>query len=155
MADLSKPLRIMKRILILLLALICLYSCATFIPQQRSVTTVFLDYRQYASQGFFLSPNIYTGEHDALGELFIEVLPEQKEARIDSEGNPKGDLDMVTYYFDGAYGFERIYFDELLEIAVEKAKEKGADGICNLKINKTSATGFVRYEVTGLCIKRK
>ena len=145
----------MKRILILLLALIGLSSCGTFIPQQRSITTVFLDYSQYTSQGFFLSPDAYTEEHDALGELFIEVLPEQKEARIDSEGNPKGELDMVTYYFDGAYGFERIYFDELLAIAVEKAKEKGADGICNLKISKTSTTGFIRYEVTGLCIKRK
>ena len=155
MAHLPKQLRAMKRIMILTAAAMVLASCGTFVPQQRSVITAFLDYRPYTSQGFFLSPDPYTGEHDALGELFIEVLPEKKEARIDSEGNPKGDLDMVTYTFEGAYGFERIYFDELLALGVEKAKEMGADGICNLKIRKTSATGFVCYEVTGLCIKRK
>lgn len=159
MADLSKPLRTMKRILILLLALICVSSCATFKPQQRSTYSYFLDYRPYTSEGFFVSPDPYTGEFESLGELYMEVFPEQKEINIDD----KDKYDRVVYWGTQAYGFERIAHAELLEMAVKKAESMGANGIANLKIEKHSessinastASSRIVYNIYGLCIKTK
>lgn len=159
MADLSKLLRTMKRILILLLALICFSSCATFRPQQRSTFAYFLDYRPYTSEGFFISPDPYTGEFESLGELYIEVLPEQKAINIEDEDK----YDNVMYWGTQAYGFERISHAELLEMAVHKAVLKDANGIANLKIEKCSESSTngsivssrIVYKIYGLCIKIK
>lgn len=147
--------RNMKRICILLLALISLSSCASLFtpyePQQAQTFATFLDYRPYISEGFFISPDPYTGEHEPLGQLFLEIYPEQKEI-TESKRNKYDD---VRYINGILYGYERIHLADVLEQAVVRAIAMGADGIVNLKIAKITTEYSVRYEATGLCIKRK
>lgn len=144
----------MKRICILLLALISLSSCAALLtpyePQQKQTLATFLDFRPYTSEGFFISPDSYTGEHEPLGQLIVEILPEQKEITE----SKRSKYDDVQYINGILYGYERISFSEVLEQAVLRAISMGADGIADLKITKVTNGYFVRYEATGLCIKR-
>ena len=155
MAHLPKQLRAMKRILILLLALVSLQSCgalfAPYEPQQKATFATFLDFRPYTSEGFFISPDSYTGDHETLGELFLTVMPEQKEITE----SKRSKYDEVQYINGILYGYEIIPYAELLEQAVLRAVSIGADGIADLKIAKYANDYSVRYEVTGLCIKRK
>lgn len=133
-------------------------SCATFKPQQRSYSISFLDYRPYTSEGFFISPDPYTGEFEALGELYLEVQPEQKEIDIKNKDN----YDSIVYWGTQAYGFERINHAELLEMAVKRAVSVGANGIANIRITKTTgatinasvASTSIVYKIEGLCIKK-
>ena len=155
MAHLPKQLRAMKRILILLLALVSLQSCGALFapdePQQKATFATFLDFRPYTSEGFFISPDSYTGDHETLGELFLTVMPEQKEITE----SKRSKYDEVQYINGILYGYEIIPYAELLEQAVLRAVSIGADGIADLKIAKYANDYSVRYEVTGLCIKRK
>ena len=147
-----------KYFLILALALMAA-SCATFKPQQRATFVAFLDYRPYTCEGFFISPNPYTGEYEPLGELYIEVMPEQKE--IDYDQREK--YDHPVYWGTQMYGFERINHAELLEMAVKKAVGLGANGIANFSIKKVTnssingsvASSTITYQIEGLCIKIK
>lgn len=144
----------MRRILILLLAFSLTACSALFVPyepQRKQTFATFLDFRPYISEGFFISPDPYTGEHDPLGQLFVEVLPEQKEI---TESKRK-QYDDVQYVNGILYGYERISYSEILELAVVRAISMGADGIADLKIAKITNGYSVRYEATGLCIKRK
>lgn len=145
----------MKRICILLLALIGLQSCAsmfsTYEPQQAQTFATFLDFRPYTSEGFFISPDPYTGEHEPIGQLYLEIYPEQK--RI-SDGK-RDKYDQPTYINGMLYGYERLHFADVLEQAVVRAVTMGADGLVNLKISKITTGTSVRYEATGFCIKRK
>lgn len=133
-------------------------SCAIFKPQQRSYSISFLDYRPYTSEGFFISPDPYTGEFEALGELYLEVQPEQKEIDIKNKDN----YDSIVYWGTQAYGFERINHAELLEMAVKRAVSVGANGIANIRITKTTgaiinasvASTSIVYKIEGLCIKK-
>ena len=111
----------------------------------------FLDFRPYTSAGFFISPDAYTGEFEPLGQLYIEIYPEEIE--ISESKRLKYD---EPHYMNGIlYGFEYIKFAEILDKAVAKAMEMGADGIADLKIQKVTFADRVRYEASGLCIKRK
>lgn len=155
MAHLSKQLRVMKKIFILLLALVSLSSCGALFmpyePQQRFELASFLDFRPYSSAGFFISPDAYPGECEPLGKLYIDVIPEEKE--ISESKRNKYD---EPHYVNGIlYGYEHIKFAELLDKAVAKAMELGADGLADFKIQKVTVADRVRYEVSGLCIKRK
>ena len=147
----------MKRFLILVAAVLVAAGCSTML-HERVVETYFIDYRPYAEAGFFLSPDPYPGEFDALGELLIEVTPAVVPAP--SRGNG-------TKYIDGAYrptssGImrETISGAELVEMAYKKAVELGADGIADFRV-KTSYNWIGEtkilsgYEVSGLAIKRK
>lgn len=126
-----------------------LSSCSTFIPASRTTTSVFLDYRPYMSEGFFISPDPYPGGCETLGELALEVRPAQME--ID---------ELSVAYFDGViyrnmkyYGYERISYETLLKTAVDKAKSTGADGLVNFEIQKVEGL-HPYYIVSGVCIKR-
>ena len=139
----------MKKLVLFLAAVFASVSCSTYIPLQKATYTTFLDYRPYNSEDFFLSPDPYTGKCVNLGELFIEVLPEQVEIT-----NGLYELyDAVAFYGKAWYGFERVSYAELLQTAVSRAKEKGANGIASFKIEKYTGTRPF-YTVTGLCIKK-
>lgn len=66
---------------------------------------------------------------------------------------------------DGIYGdnvyrtvlqYESFSDDRLLQIAVQEARKKGANGICNLKWQLIySEKKLVRYEISCLCISIK
>ncbi len=145
----------MKRICIFLISLLCLQSCSllfsAYEPQQKSTLATFLDFRPYTSEGFFISPDPYSGEHETLGQLFIEIIPEEKEIR-ESE---RTKYDSPHYANGLLYGYEHITFAEVLEQAVQRASSIGADGIADMKITKETSGISVRYVATGLCIKRK
>lgn len=141
----------MKRIIILLLALIftsCSALLPTYYPQKKQAYATFLDFRPYTSEGFFISPDPYTGEFEPLGQLYVEVFPEEK--LISAEDRYK--YDETHYYGSDLYGFERLSYAEILSQAVVRAVSMGANGIADLKISKVTYNGYVRYEASGLCI---
>jgi hypothetical protein len=145
----------MKRIMILTAAAIVLTSCGALFmpyePQQRMELASFLDFRPYTSAGFFISPDAYTGEFEPLGQLYIEIYPEEIE--ISESKRLKYN---EPHYVNGIlYAYEHIKFAEVLDKAVAQAMKMGADGIADLKIQKITFADRVRYEASGLCIKRK
>ena len=139
----------MKKIVLFLIAVFALASCSTFVPLQKATYATFLDYRPYNSEGFFLSPEPYVGECEFIGELFIEVLPEQKAIKDGAYDS----YDALSYYGGKWYGFERLSYAEILQTAVVRAVSMGANGISSLKIEKHNGTRPF-YTVTGLCIKK-
>jgi hypothetical protein len=141
--------------MILTAAAIVLTSCGALFmpyePQQRMDLASFLDFRPYTSAGFFISPDAYTGEFEPLGQLYIEIYPEEIE--ISESKRLKYN---EPHYVNGIlYAYEHIKFAEVLDKAVAQAMKMGADGIADLKIQKITFADRVRYEASGLCIKRK
>lgn len=128
-------------------------SCSALLPiyypQQKQVFTTFLDYRPYISEGFYISPDSYNGEFEPIGQIFMTILPQEKLISSDDRHN----YDNVHYYGSEVYGFERISYAELLNQAVVRAISMGANGIVDLKINKTTFNGVISYEISGLTIK--
>lgn len=139
----------MKRIVILIAAAILTLSCG--VAQRQRITYVgFIDYRPYTSAGIFLSPNPCNQEFEPIGELYIEVIPALKRAENDSKGLYNDDIYSVKTMVP-----ENIDASELLEIAVKKAGEMGANGISNLKMTviRNAANQIEKYEIRGFCIK--
>lgn len=145
-----------------------LTSCAVIQPRERVTNTLFLDYRPYVSAGFHISPDPYNQPHNVLGELMIEVYPAIKPfSKYKEQGESK--------FSDGIYSNrglsanrvfkEVITSEELLEIAVSKALDIGANGIANFEAKVIYNTTYLKngstiqtishYEIKGLCIDRK
>lgn len=78
--------------MILTAAAMVLTSCGALFmpyePQQRMELASFLDFRPYTSAGFFISPDAYTGEFEPLGQLYIEIYPEEIEISESKRSNP-------------------------------------------------------------------
>ena len=145
----------MKRLIPLAVAVIVACSCSA-LTHQRYMSTLFLDFRPYTESGFFISPDAYTGQFSPLGEISISIRPSvQKPAKqIRGAGN----------YQDGLYAMsngvpvivEEIPAEELLEIAVNEAKARGANGIANFKcarVPDADPTEKYHYEISGFAIK--
>lgn len=124
----------------------------------RVVSTSFFDYRKYANENFFLSPDPYIGDFTPCGELSIVIKPADVKFGRDDE------FDSFYNKNDVPTGIvkEKISSEELLDIAVKKAKEVGANGIANFKclvinhtyfLNGISHTVFSHYEISGYAIK--
>ena len=89
-------------------------------------------------------------DYEAIGELEIYVLP----AKIEKEIKPFEYSNAVEYIITQ----EDISDQELADIAVEKARETGANALVNFKIGKfpvSHNSSDIFYIVTGFCIKRK
>lgn len=135
----------MKR-LALLIAVISLVATSCSVTRDRATLVTFASFSDYPDM--WISPNDCPMVHTALGVLEIDIIPAIKRY------NPK----------DGIYAnapstvsrFERIYYDELLEMAVKEARERGANGISNLRITsnqKEGETFATRYKVEGLLLR--
>ena len=153
----------MKKAIILSAIIVMAASCSTIKPSERQIYSYFLDFRPYSDTGFFLSPDPYTGEFTSLGEILIDVYP--------AEISNKEISNKESRFKDGIYEKERkspklvtekISESELLEIAVKKAKDLGANGIANFKCLSSMSTYYSNgslvstirhYEISGLCIK--
>lgn len=147
-----------KLFLLLTLTSAALSGCS--ITRPRAVYATFVDYRPYTEAGFFLSPDPYTGKYESLGELTIEVFPAITTA---PKTSPSNDSD----FSDGLYHnqpapssayLETIDSSEMLELAVGKALELGANGLVNLDISiiyDETRYGITvnHYVISGLCIK--
>lgn len=145
----------MKRFFIagIIAALCC--SCSTLKPMPRGCITMFSDYREYAQEGFLISPGSYTYDFDSVGEINIVVTPALEQTKIIKLGETT----------NKGLKYESISSDELVKMAVEEAKSKGADALVNFSIELEEITardvvmgGYTkgyRYYVKGYCIKRK
>jgi len=144
----------MKKLFIAIIAVTSLVGCSAMKETQRTVLSSFSDYRQYAAEGFLISPSPYTYNFESVGEIDIVVEPA-----------------MVKELVKGQYSnyetlvYETIPYDELVKMAVDEAKAKGADALVNFSITKEKISqvnkmygGYTYshiYYVKGFCIKRK
>lgn len=144
----------MRKILLIIASIALLTSCSTLKPTERMAFTSFVDYRPYSESGFLLTPQPYQGDYDSVGEISIYVVPAFLKLKEDFD------------YMSGewyTYKFETIKLEEIVELAVKEAIEKGADAVSNFsitseKISRGNGRTYSRgdaYRVTGFCIKRK
>lgn len=120
------------------------------IEKEKTVSTSFVDFRAYTENGFFVSTDAFPGQFTPLGSL---------EIRVDPKTTKNPDRKRTS---DPIYIVEEVNVQDLLNIAVEAAKEKGADGLTNLKITTVRMTeGEIAfsapikyYIISGLCIRR-
>jgi hypothetical protein len=144
----------MKKLFIAMVAIMTFIGCSTMKETQRTILSSFSDYRQYAAEGFLISPNAYTYNFESVGEIDIVVEPAMVKVLVES---------IYTNY--ETLVCETISYDELVKMAVDEAKAKGADALVNFSITKervpqTNAMngGYTPdhvYYVKGFCIKRK
>ncbi|MBQ7911876.1 MAG: hypothetical protein IJ363_13965 [Clostridia bacterium] len=151
----------MRRVLSLIALVVILTSCGMTATTSRVTEVGFLDYRPFTEQGFWLSADPYMGDHIPIGQIYLKVSPgrEVKETVKKDTGDGRK-------FEDGVYGtrtrtfagLEKISSGELLQMAVDVAKEAGADGIADLETRVVYAAGLDivdYYEVSGMAIKRK
>lgn len=144
----------MKKLAIIFAAIVVLVGCATVKETRRVVLTSFSDYRPYAAEGFLISPNPYTYNFESVGEIDIVVEPAMVK-----------ELTEGLYYNYETLVYETISYDELVKIAVDEAKAKGADALVNFSIVKEKIShpnklhgGYTYstiYYIKGFCIKRR
>lgn len=142
----------MKNKIVLLLTIISVILTSCSVGRETAAVSYFLDYRPYSKQGFFISQNPYPGEYTPIGEMKVIVYPE-----IEKVKKKIGDDGVYnTSEYRTALDYKSLSNDKLLEIVVQKAKEKGANGICNLKWEQEySGIKIFRYEISFLCISIK
>lgn len=146
-----------RLLICLALSSMVLSSCSVTKP--RRVYSTFIDYRPYTEANFFISPDHYAGKYESLGELRLEIYPAIiKDAASKSKDNNFSDgLYHGKLTTSSAYQ-EIIDTDEILELAVNKALELGANGLVNFKISVNHditrySSSVSNYVVSGLCIK--
>lgn len=127
----------------LLLAALLLASCAT-LNRQRTVSVYFTSFDKYPDM--WISPNTCTMPHKVLGNLTIEITPAIQPPQRSQDGVYSSNINTPQY--------ERIGYDELLEMAVVEARARGANGISNIAVttDKSDSTVY-RYYVSGLLLK--
>lgn len=148
----------MKKLIIIALGVTLLSMASCSVPlqtTQRIEVVDFLDFRSYSESGFLLTPDPYTGEYHSLGQLELTVFPSTSYKK-----------EKVGRYLVPMPSYKQEYISrsELTGMAVEKAKELGADGLVDFKISEIHGLGTtdkdgrakadMAYKVTGLCIKR-
>ena len=141
----------MKKYIILLAVAACgmLSSCGVYTEAPRSTFKAFLDFRPYAAEGFYITSAQYIGESVSLGELMIDVTPEFKQIRYEQREK----YDAVVYDLSYIFGYEFIETEELMRMAVDAAKEVGANALSEFRINKEYVGGKPLYSVRGTCLK--
>lgn len=153
----------MRRLLIIIALLSAISSCAVTQQRERIVQTLFLDYRPFVEQGFFLSPDPYPGEFTALGDLSIKVFPAIIKTDKDKTDATFNERDNYAYYkgqTKETFTKEKLSGKELLQEAVDAAKALGANGIADLRITEIPAVpaAYVyggegtNWLISGICI---
>lgn len=127
----------MKRLIIIIVCAAAMTGCAS-LERARMVTGGFADYRPYTTAGFFISPDPYPGnDYTAIGEYRASVLPARKMGE------------------NRTYKAETISAAELLQMTVEEARRKGANGIVDYRVTvaRSATTGVVEsYDISALFI---
>lgn len=117
----------MKRLVIILAALITFTSCGVLQTREMQKQVMFIDYRPYVDAGLHLSPSDYPKPHTPVGELHLIIDPEIVK---------KDDWNVQEKYLSAK---------ELLKMAVEEAVIRGANGISHLKI-QVETQDFLYYK---------
>lgn len=148
----------------LILIIIVNYSCSPRNLAQRQVSVFYSDYSKYAKEGFMITPDMYTGKYEACGEISIDVFPgELLKEEVDKRDEKEAIYSPSTNKYIVK---ENISNDELIKMAVDKAKEVGANALVNFKCLEIYSTYydtrlrevvklFSNYEISGFAIKRQ
>jgi len=140
----------MKRVVIILAVAAVLSGCVTLIPTERRVYTHLLDFRQYAGEGFIISPNPFNGTFVPIGVITIDIYPATRIAELEW-----GTKVVVP---------ELISLSDALDIAVSEARKLGANALVDYSWFSTEqdAVGpngkIIKeryYTFSGFAIKRK
>jgi hypothetical protein len=139
--------------LVLLIALgVCTTACfptATFVKRTESLGVI--DFRGLSADGFFISPNPYSGPHSSLGLIFVTAQ---------AGGSLVERSDDQPYRHWRA---EQLGPDSVMAIAKQRAITMGADGLVNVTIEAAPreigggaypAIQASGWRVSGLAIKR-
>ena len=102
----------MKKFFIAIIAFATLTSCATMKPTQRVTLTQFSDYREYAKDGFLISPSPYTYDFESVGELNITITP----AKVITETTS-----LYSNATINSLDYEKIEYEEMVDMAVMMA----------------------------------
>ena len=138
-----------------LLPLILYCSCASNLTLKESTTPLITDLRRFSNEDFFVSTSHYPEKYSPMGIIQIEHRPE---FRV----NPLGGVRDTTEYYFGHGVARKVSLDKLVDLAVYKALELGANGIMDLKISQVGRNITYRttspierpvYLITGLAIK--
>jgi hypothetical protein len=145
-----------------LLSVVC--CSPKLLTNQRIVSVDFLDFRKYTAEGFFISPNMYTGAHETLGEIVVSVYPAK--VVVEKETAIGGNLSDI-YSGTGSsksLKLEYISNEELLDMIVTEAKARKANALVNFKfekiysdvlVNNVAVKSLSHYQLSGLSIRRE
>lgn len=166
----------MKKIVVIAIVVVMAVSCSSpliHLTLDRQQEMYYLDYSKYAAEGFMILPYPYQGEFDALGELRLEVNPK---VIVEGVGWRRGSYEPVSSYFEKTLYYKadttlggftpRVVIpadpellNDLVRMAVDEAKYRGADAIANFNIeffpDNIGADEREGYVVSGFLIKRK
>lgn len=142
--------------LLIALFVIALSSCSPKLQYQTSIS--YIDYSLYANEGMFLTEsNSVAFDYKALGTVSISVLSGNVDKKRPDRYNftdLNGNRPEEKYSEWVAASPEKA-----IQLAIEKAKAQGGDGIINMKIepftevtNKATRSGFL---LSGMVIKKQ
>ena len=133
---------------VILLAIMAIsFLLSSCITTNYHLSSTLVDYSEFSDKGFFITESSSVSfDYDAVGS--ISVL-----CRSGSYRDPR-----VTGTIEGAGKWKRANEKDMLIHVYDKAKEKNADGLINLKISylkdKNQNSPYA-YVLTGMLIKRK
>ncbi len=104
----------MKKVVLGLMFASFLLSCSV---SEKVVSSNYESYSDYASDSFFVSPYGYYGDYEAIGVVNFEVKKETE-------------------------GLTKSTKEELMKMAIEMAKEKGANGLMNCSCEETVTSEY-------------
>lgn len=148
----------MKFKLIFFIALVTILSSC--VPKIRYATySNCIDYEQYTKQGFFLTEsNSVSFDYVPIGSVysaaFSGYVPKEGKSTVISDDLYPTQVKKNINYKD----WKSADVDEVIALAVQEAKQKGGNGIINLKIETvTKGSGNESQSgiaITGMVIKR-
>lgn len=147
---------------ILLFSFIC--SCASGpkrIQEERNFYSI--DYTKYTDQGFLMTPYKYNGEYESIASVEFEYFPEATRigslATLDDINTASRTKYIIRNNGQFRYKVAVVDLEEVMDGIYNFAKDKGADAIVDLKINREtkSVGGLIisGVSVRGFAINRK
>lgn len=137
-----------------------LSSCAV-VRKPTSLSITVINYSKYSDDGFFITEsNSVSFDYKAIGSLISSYQSGFEVKKNESVGTPKKtkwyddpvEVPKTTNVFIGATPEKAV--DEL----VRKAKEIGANGVINLKVDLVTSSPvgspYYSYQATGMAIKK-
>lgn len=133
----------MKKFLLGLLTVGFLSGCASFQTDdiESKTTVAVLDFTKYSKEGFFITPEPYSGEYKTLG-----IVNSSIESGAHLEEYTKEDPDTGETVKTKKWVVEPVDIYSLLDAVYQKAVKIGGDAIMNFRYQITSTTMTVQYE---------
>jgi hypothetical protein len=146
----------LKRFTVLILVFITGCSAQLQLWNTAYVPTGY-DFREYAENGFFFTPEGYLGEYDSMGVVNIQFMPKILRAANSTFNPPPGYSLLVTA--GGNYLIEKPNTQIIIDEMYKLATEMGADAVIKFEILPSSlnneGTQINTIMATGFAIKRQ